>query len=988
MRKILFHLGVALLLATTTVKADVREGLVSYWPLDAVDVNPPWVWPYITPDMAYTNHMTLNNIWDSSVLIPGKFGTAMFFDPSTPSIEPLLSFTSPPGVDTGLPISRGPTWTVALWVKGNATTTAPYNNADRRVFCESSSTDNDPLTSLGTRGGTGATNYSSRVFIRNTPAPLVQLENSTNTAALAFDDTWRHLALVAEPGKITYYVDGQLDLTNAYPRGPRDVSITSIGGILRATPCCWFLGAIDDVAVWARALSQAEIQAVMNNSIQLPIPNFAPAIAVDPAGSTTVGQGDAWNMNAGVYGTRPLSYQWYKDGAPVAGATTTALNLVNLMPADAGGYALVAMNAYGSATSAVAQISVAAPDLTNSMIAYWPLDTIVGTKTPDLVSGYDMTLVNLSAANLVPGRFGSCFEFDANASRALSRVCTPEEDLPIYNEPAFSISMWVKGDYSIQQDRRVYSEGSTGNNNPLFNIGTDNRTLAGGRTSFVDSFIRTDTGATANHLYGSLPTFDGQWRHIAYVQSIVGGAPQANIYIDGVLDTVQPSPQYPMTVNTVSIGAVLRSGYAAHFTGLIDEVAIWNRRLSAAEIALLQTVTITNPPVRTQPLAISQFRADFPGVVAGQQVVLRWDVSSDASEVVITPGVGDVTASTVAGAGSRAVTINATTDFVLTVTRGLDSLSATTRVAAVEGVAPGWVLLDNFETYPEGFLADSSETFIDVRGRVIQVQSLNGNRVINMAGIADSAATLSLATHQLLENQAGTLFFRIIPQTTAGDVRHIVGLTDVPVRWSGDGADNIGPALSTSRITDNWFFGARDGITGNGATLVYDDNPLAIGAVYNVWIDITNVSMAVWPYHDIYSVHIQKEGEATRTTLFDGFLSDRDKDIVKDPVLPVMAPELDKLFVTGNSVADSALLDDFYLSHGAYLATVPAPFNLGTPPNVTITRSGDEIILGWDRGTLVESDSPMGPWEPVPGATPPSHTVTPSDSQKYYRARQ
>jgi hypothetical protein len=30
--------------------------------------------------------------------------------------------------------------------------------------------------------------------------------------------------------------------------------------------------------------------------------------------------------------------------------------------------------------------------LSSGMIAYWPLDTVAGTKTPDVVSGYDMNL--------------------------------------------------------------------------------------------------------------------------------------------------------------------------------------------------------------------------------------------------------------------------------------------------------------------------------------------------------------------------------------------------------------------------------------------------------------------------------------------------------------------------------------------------------------------------------------------------------------------
>ena len=42
-----------------------------------------------------------------------------------------------------------------------------------------------------------------------------------------------------------------------------------------------------------------------------------------------------------------------------------------------------------------------AQSLRNGLVAYWPLDEVQGTKTPDLVNGYDMELNNLTAGDLV-----------------------------------------------------------------------------------------------------------------------------------------------------------------------------------------------------------------------------------------------------------------------------------------------------------------------------------------------------------------------------------------------------------------------------------------------------------------------------------------------------------------------------------------------------------------------------------------------------------
>jgi hypothetical protein len=58
-------------------------------------------------------------------------------------------------------------------------------------------------------------------------------------------------------------------------------------------------------------------------------------------------------------GTDPLSYQWYFNVTNVInGATDATLQLVNLTPAQAGSYAVVVTNRFGSATSASAFLTV------------------------------------------------------------------------------------------------------------------------------------------------------------------------------------------------------------------------------------------------------------------------------------------------------------------------------------------------------------------------------------------------------------------------------------------------------------------------------------------------------------------------------------------------------------------------------------------------------------------------------------------------------
>jgi pectate lyase len=83
----------------------------------------------------------------------------------------------------------------------------------------------------------------------------------------------------------------------------------------------------------------------------------APAITSQPASQTVV-TGSSALFSVIATGTAPLSYQWYKDGSPVGGATGSTLSLSNVQFADAGGYSVVINNVAGMATSNTATLSV------------------------------------------------------------------------------------------------------------------------------------------------------------------------------------------------------------------------------------------------------------------------------------------------------------------------------------------------------------------------------------------------------------------------------------------------------------------------------------------------------------------------------------------------------------------------------------------------------------------------------------------------------
>src|ERR1039458_9912386 len=88
---------------------------------------------------------------------------------------------------------------------------------------------------------------------------------------------------------------------------------------------------------------------------------YVPAgIATQPSSQTTT-QGLNAAFSVVPSGTAPFSYQWCLNGAPLSGATSSALALTNVQTTDAGSYTVVVTNSWGSVTSAVATLTVLVP---------------------------------------------------------------------------------------------------------------------------------------------------------------------------------------------------------------------------------------------------------------------------------------------------------------------------------------------------------------------------------------------------------------------------------------------------------------------------------------------------------------------------------------------------------------------------------------------------------------------------------------------------
>lgn len=874
----------AVFLPPTNAQAALRDGLIAYWPMEEVVGDK-------TPDLVSGYDMTLNNL-TAADLVAGKSGTCFSFSNAK---KTLLSRVH--GENDDLPVNKNPAFTISFWAK-----VAGTGQADLRLFSEGfTPSNNDPLFNLGT--DSGGTSGKVDVFLRQAGWTVV---NHIKSEGEPFDDTWHLITFVQQvDGSRKLYVDAVADALEipAKEAGDWKVNDTTIGGILRASTSHWVTGLIDEVALWKRPLSEAEIGQLKNEG------------------------------------------------------------LVSVFPPVAKG-----------------------------LVAHWPLDEVVGDKTPDLVNGYDMTLNNLSAGDLVEGKRGKCFAFNNATKTLLSRVHGANDDLPANKHDAFSVVFWAKVAGTGQADLRLFSEGFTpSNNDPLFNIGTD----SGGASGKVDLFFRQAGWTVVNHIKSEAEPFDDTWHQIAFIQQADGSR---KLYVDGVADALEipAKPAGNWNLNDTTIGGILRASTSHWVTGLIDDVAIWKRAISEAELAEVKASGVPAVVTKKQPLELKSFSAEFQGVAAGDKVVMHWEGSKDAN-YSITPAVGDVTASTSFGVGVKEIVVTDSQAYTLTATRGNESVSKQVQIRAIPGVSTGWRVIDTFTYDNVGTLATQGP-WLNPEG-VVGVIDLGANKVIGYDAGSDLAAA-KLESMSIKQGQKGTLFFRIYVPVDTGDavplpiVAHI-GLTERPIRGNGDFAGNVGPYLRIERTADG---GTIDLMARNGVAAPYEvvSDAIQPGKVYGVWIDVDNKAFDVvdgtQTGGDVYSVHIQKEGDATRTTVFQDYVADRDA-VTIDPALGAPGNDLVYAFLAttaGGQGTNALQFDDFFLSLGAYNSTLPIaaasfiPVS-GPPGPVAIARTGGDLTLSWQGGGTLESASSIGGlWSAAANQNNPQ-VVTATGGQTFYR---
>jgi Concanavalin A-like lectin/glucanases superfamily len=209
-------------------------------------------------------------------------------------------------------------------------------------------------------------------------------------------------------------------------------------------------------------------------------------------------------------------------------------------------------------------IGRASADITTGLVAYYPFN---GNANDESGNGYDGTV---NGATLVPDRFGkpnSAYSFNgSDASILLNNTST------LNFTDGFTLATWVHFT-SSNTDKQIVAKHICGNMSGYFlGAGT-----LGGPSNVFEFYVNNDP-----RLYTAETYNDGQW-HL--VVGVYDGMTQY-LYVDGVLTDSQAKTYTNSNTTNITIGSATDCGY---FSGSIDDVRIYNRALSAAEIQELYT---------------------------------------------------------------------------------------------------------------------------------------------------------------------------------------------------------------------------------------------------------------------------------------------------------------------------------------------------------------------------------------------------------------
>ncbi|MDY6876422.1 MAG: LamG-like jellyroll fold domain-containing protein [Chloroflexota bacterium] len=394
------------------------------------------------------------------------------------------------------------------------------------------------------------------------------------------DGSWHHVVAVREAStnRIRIYVDGIEEASTAatYTDG-FDSSTAALNiGWLNLSGQFHFDGILDEVALYDNPLSADDIQQHYNKGLAerwyCQSGTFAPTIVSVPVTNATVGRLYSYDVEAVGNPDPTYALTTYPSGMTIDPAT----GLISWTPtlAQEGNHAVEveASNWEGTDhqdfTIFVAEGTLCPAD----MIAYWKLDESSSGAYDDFYDGHNGACTGLCPTPTT-GHINGGQEF-GNGDTGINVPADADFDWNATN--SFSIEFWMQTDNASTCSGNEVVIGRSDSSSNM-------RWWAGCWEGGQAAFHLISTGGQEAEVAGTTDLTDGDWHHVVAMRD--ASTDRIRIYVDGTQENWAPTTYTSGfdSEDDLNIGWFNLSSHF-HFDGIVDEIALYDRALSAAEI--------------------------------------------------------------------------------------------------------------------------------------------------------------------------------------------------------------------------------------------------------------------------------------------------------------------------------------------------------------------------------------------------------------------
>ncbi|MFZ5917451.1 MAG: LamG-like jellyroll fold domain-containing protein [Chloroflexota bacterium] len=474
------------------------------------------------------------------------------------------------GSDTGLNV---PDHTAFDWGLGDSFSIELWMQTDSSSACAGSNQviigRDDPSTSLHWWVGCQKDTGRARFYLIDTSGSYASLVGSTDLT----DGNWHHVVAVREAGTgqtVRLYVDGleQDSQPTSFTGSFGSTAAINIGW-LNLSGGFYFDGAVDDTALYDRALPPSEIQQHHAEGLTgrwvCQVDNFAPSIVSSPIVYAAVGKPYSYNVQA--VGNPPPTFALLAGPGGMTLDPTTGQIAWTPTVAQEGEHnvQIEASNTEGNDTQSFAVAVI------QGLIAYWKLDETEGMTYDDALDGHDGGCAGDCPAPAA-GHTDGGQAFDGSSSGI---DVPPHSAFDWGPDDSFSIEFWLRTDSA-----------STCAGNQVV-VGRDDSASqlhwwVGCRDGGQATFYLVDSDGQAASVIGTTDLTDGGWHHVTAVRD--AGVKQLRLYVDETREgaaTTAFAAGFDSTTAALNIGWLNLSG-GFHFDGHLDEIMLYDTAIAGA----------------------------------------------------------------------------------------------------------------------------------------------------------------------------------------------------------------------------------------------------------------------------------------------------------------------------------------------------------------------------------------------------------------------